>query len=255
MLAVERHFAAVDHDVLILQVSGRKHWRVYPMTRPHPLRGDRDVPKPEGEPVWDGVLEDGDVLYLPRGWWHVATPLDEPTLHLTVGVSHPTGMDFLSWFIDRLRDAGVVRQDLPHLQVPAAMETHANALRDAILEAWHPELLGEYMEHLDGMARARPTLAFPWSATPDVVPEGSFTVQWLPRRSALMEAAADRIAVEALGRRWTFRREAGPVLERLVRFTECSNSDLESIQGDMLSPSVIRSFVRELAANELVVIR
>ena len=49
------------------------------------------------------LLEAGDLLYIPRGWWHVAMPLDEPTLHLTVGVNNLTGADFLRWFADRLR--------------------------------------------------------------------------------------------------------------------------------------------------------
>ena len=49
----------------------------------------RPLDKPDA-PLWEGMLEDGDLLYIPRGWWHVATPLDEPTLHLTVGVNNLT---------------------------------------------------------------------------------------------------------------------------------------------------------------------
>ena len=78
-----------DHDVFILQVAGRKQWKVYGMTRKYPLAVDVEptVEKPDA-PLWEGMLEDGDLLYIPRGWWHVATPLDEPTLHLTVGVNN-----------------------------------------------------------------------------------------------------------------------------------------------------------------------
>ena len=151
-----------DHDVFILQVAGRKHWRVYGVTRPWPLARD-SVPAvdPPSEVLWDGLLEDGDLLYIPRGWWHVATPLEEPTLHLTVGVNNPTGLDFLSWFVDRLRDAAVARQDLPHLQGAAAMRTYTELLREAILAAWRPELLAEYMAHLDSTAKVRPVFALP----------------------------------------------------------------------------------------------
>ncbi|HYZ84002.1 MAG TPA: cupin domain-containing protein [Bryobacteraceae bacterium] len=245
-----------DHDVFILQVAGRKHWKVYGMTRPWPLARDSEpAVDPPSEVLWDGLLEDGDLLYIPRGWWHVATPLDEPTLHLTVGINNPTGIDFLSWFVDRLRDAEVARQDLPHLQGPAAMRAHAELLRQAILDAWQPELLEEYLAHLDRTAKARPSFALPWSATPGLIPDGSYTVRWIPRGNIPIEISGDQISIATLGRRWKFRREARPLLELLMPGSECSQSELESIQGDMLSPAVIRAFLKELAVNGLVVIR
>jgi hypothetical protein len=54
-------------DTMILQVSGRKRWLVYAPTRLHPLENDVESgPEPTSEPVWEGILEDGEVLYLPR---------------------------------------------------------------------------------------------------------------------------------------------------------------------------------------------
>jgi hypothetical protein len=245
-----------NHDVFIIQAAGRKRWGVYGVTRPWPLARDSEpADDPPAHALWEGLLEDGDVLYLPRGWWHVATPLDEPTLHLTVGVNNPTGIDFLSWFVDRLRDAPVARQDLPHLQGAAALQAHADLLRESILNAWRPGLLAEYMAHLDITAKARPSFALPWSATPNVVPDASYTVQWTPKRALTIEAAGDQIAISALGRCWKFRREARPLLEVLISGGEYSGIELESIEGEMLNPVVIRSFLRELAVQGLVAIR
>src|SRR5215210_1419868 len=63
-----------DHDVFILQVAGRKRWSVYGMTKPYPLAQDRAASeKPEGGPIWEEMLQDGDLLYIPRGRGHVAT--------------------------------------------------------------------------------------------------------------------------------------------------------------------------------------
>jgi len=244
-----------DHDVFVLQVSGRKQWKVYGMTRPWPLARDSQAADPPAETMWEGVLEDGDLLYIPRGWWHVATPLDEPTLHLTVGVNNPTGIDFLFWFVDRMRDAAAARQDLPHLQGADAMHAHAVLLREAILDAWRPEILDEYMTHLDRTARLRPSFALPWSATPEAMPAGAYTVRWASSRAIPIEAAGEEIVVAVMGRRWRFRREARPVLDALLVGGEYSQSELERIDGNMLSPPVIRSFLRELATNGLVVIR
>lgn len=58
------------HDVFAIQTHGVKRWVVHP---------------PNGE-VWDLELKPGDVLYLPAGVRHAAQTIDQPSLHLTIGV-------------------------------------------------------------------------------------------------------------------------------------------------------------------------
>jgi hypothetical protein len=79
-----------DEQVFIVQIDGRKRWRLYgelvaasgrPVT-------DGDV-VPSSKAVFDEILRPGDVLYIPRGCYHDAVPLDEPTLHLTIGIACP----------------------------------------------------------------------------------------------------------------------------------------------------------------------
>lgn len=83
------------HDVFVLQVEGRKQWRIRPPVHPLPLRDqpwtDRRPAVEQAatrEPLIDTVLEPGDCLYLPRGYLHSATALGEVSTHLTIGV-HP----------------------------------------------------------------------------------------------------------------------------------------------------------------------
>jgi ribosomal protein L16 Arg81 hydroxylase len=64
-----------DQDTLILQVSGRKHWKVWEPTRLHPFKEDlvdtSPKTKPETPPIWDAVLDcsvcrgDGGTLRIP----------------------------------------------------------------------------------------------------------------------------------------------------------------------------------------------
>jgi hypothetical protein len=61
---------ADDHDVLVLQVSGRKAWDV--------------------EVLGEVTLTTGDVLYLPAGTEHAATAQDQVSLHLTLGIHRVT---------------------------------------------------------------------------------------------------------------------------------------------------------------------
>ncbi|WP_424812724.1 cupin domain-containing protein [Roseococcus sp. YIM B11640] len=103
------------HDVLVMQVEGRKRWRVWdgePVERP-----TRNTPwpgklKPEGEPH-EFVMEPGDALYIPRGLMHdAATEHGEPSLHITVGFMEASWAQALRNLIDemeqrdpRLRDS------------------------------------------------------------------------------------------------------------------------------------------------------
>jgi hypothetical protein len=245
-----------DHDVFVLQVAGSKHWKIYGATRQYPLA--RDVELADNTPaeiLWEQTLRNGDLLYIPRGWWHVATPLDEPTLHLTVGVSNPTGADFLSWLIDQLRASEIIRQDIPHLRGHVATQAYAERVREAILSRWHAELIDEYMSHVDAHSTPRPHFALPWSATDDALPPGSWRVQWRGSRPVQIETSGDEIAIATFGRRWRFVASARPLLELLVSGRECAQEDLESVTQGSLNSNVIREFARELITSGLLVVR
>lgn len=88
------------HDVLVLQVSGRKRWIVHEPVLPLPLpsqaRAGADLVPAGAEPLLDVELEAGDCLYLPRGFVHAAQTTDEPSVHLTVGILTTTLYDVLS---------------------------------------------------------------------------------------------------------------------------------------------------------------
>ena len=80
-----------DHDVLILQIEGIKHWVVYPPDCPLPLEEKSSGFKPLSDaqlpqPFLTAALEAGDLLYLPRGWTHAAHASESASLHLTVGI-------------------------------------------------------------------------------------------------------------------------------------------------------------------------
>ena len=83
------------HDVLCLQVSGTKRWRVHEPVLELPLRDQRysrELGAP-GAAVLDVTLAAGDTLYLPRGWLHEALTSDDHSLHLTIGINVYTWLD------------------------------------------------------------------------------------------------------------------------------------------------------------------
>jgi ribosomal protein L16 Arg81 hydroxylase len=107
-----RHYDT--HDVFILQIEGYKGWRVFDFTIEYPLF----VQKTHGSdpptiPLLECTLKPGDVLYIPRGHWHEATAQVKPSLHLTLGIYARTGIDFLSWLTDELREDVRWRETFP----------------------------------------------------------------------------------------------------------------------------------------------
>lgn len=87
-----------DHDVFVLQVSGRKKWEIYGARDGLPYKGEgfrkhRDDPGALRETF---VLEPGECLYVPRGLAHRAeTEGDEASLHITVGILVQTWAEFI----------------------------------------------------------------------------------------------------------------------------------------------------------------
>jgi len=97
--AFDLHFDT--HDVMIVQLGGKKEWRVYDRVEENPchdLSDGSSVPREAvGAPIIDTVLAAGDVLYVPRGFVHEAYTAEELSLHVTLGLPMPTYLDLLPW--------------------------------------------------------------------------------------------------------------------------------------------------------------
>ncbi|QWC85738.1 cupin domain-containing protein [Nocardioidaceae bacterium] len=130
------------HDVFVLQLAGRKSWRVHEPVLVDPLRdqpwdarADEVAARAAEEPLLDVTLEPGDALYLPRGYLHAATALGEVSAHLTVGVQAVTRATVASQVLDLLGEDRELRRSLPagvDLGDPAAVADDLAATREAL---------------------------------------------------------------------------------------------------------------------------
>ncbi|XP_033241488.1 bifunctional lysine-specific demethylase and histidyl-hydroxylase NO66 isoform X1 [Drosophila pseudoobscura] len=75
-----------DIEAFVLQVEGKKRWRIYAPTKELPRESSGNLSQTElGDPIMDIVLMPGDLLYFPRGWIHQAiTEKDSHSLHITL---------------------------------------------------------------------------------------------------------------------------------------------------------------------------
>ena len=205
-----------DHDVLILQVAGRKDWAIHGSTYQYPLTSNRrHDTTPPAAPVWTGLLSDGDLLYIPRGWWHVAHPLDEPSLHLTVSITSGTGIDLMLWLVEQLKGATAMRQDLPKFSGLDEQKAHAALLRSAVTAALDDDVVRRYLHHRDVTAYGRPTFTLPGSASPTFTLTPSTRIRLVPPRPLTVTATGEGYSVDGNDTRWRLSAEAKAVVETL----------------------------------------
>jgi hypothetical protein len=142
------------HDVFAFQLIGSKQWKVYPPTFPYPLSnhtsaqlGQQSPPTP----ALDCQLETGDLLYIPRGWWHQVTPLDQPSFHLSVGLFVPTVFDYAMWIMSRvLPQNPSARKGLLSREY---LNDLAAVIQSAIAAAMDPVHVAEFLKMLSEQRR------------------------------------------------------------------------------------------------------
>lgn len=90
------------HCVFAVQLKGRKHWKVYKPSLDLPLEFQKSASfdKDNLQLVLDEILFEGDILYIPRGWWHEAIPIkDTPSMHIAAGVHSIKVYDYFQWIL------------------------------------------------------------------------------------------------------------------------------------------------------------
>jgi hypothetical protein len=103
------------HEVFVLQISGRKHWKIFDslVELPHQSQPFHPSMYAPSTPVLELDLEPGDLLYLPRGLVHTTQTLDEASAHVTLGISIYTYIEMLTIWLQGLRNDPGVRRGLP----------------------------------------------------------------------------------------------------------------------------------------------
>lgn len=113
------------HDVFALQVEGEKVWRLYENRAENPVDFPPDTPETRrwleqsrGRLMTEVRMRPGDVLYLPRGWYHDALAQDGASLHVTFSVTPLYGRIIFSLLEQAAMQDPAFRAYMP----PAAMD-------------------------------------------------------------------------------------------------------------------------------------
>jgi ribosomal protein L16 Arg81 hydroxylase len=137
------------HDVIILQIHGSKHWRIFPPPVRLPLADNAfraDLEFDPGEPIEECLLRQGDVLYLPRGYVHDATSMESTSLHLTVGIKP------ITWASVVLGAVTALVNERPELRAALPPGFATNPLRREDAKEWLTQLMDTVCREVDASA-------------------------------------------------------------------------------------------------------
>ena len=149
-----------NHDVFVLQVMGSKHWKVEKTRRTLPQKDgtiEDEGRELRGE-VYEFTLQQGDAVYIPRGFVHAAECGVEASLHVTLGFYYNTWDELL---LAAVR-AAIMRDDNLRLSLPAGHTKGDGAgvikrMREVFAAAADPAFLRHVLDqYRDELVRRAP---------------------------------------------------------------------------------------------------
>jgi hypothetical protein len=129
--AFDVHFDT--HDVFAMQIAGDKVWRIYqrhfkdPVNHPAFKKLDTSFHhQHKGAPLMEFTMRPGDLVYIPRGFYHDALAESEASVHVSFSVIHAIGIDVVTVLYELAIMDEVFRQALPspELRGGAALDEH-----------------------------------------------------------------------------------------------------------------------------------
>ncbi len=164
-------------EVFVLQVLGAKLWRVETTRRHLPRTDEFDVGDTEMGPNYDEYhVDQGDLLYIPRGFVHDARSIDEPSVHIALRIEPPTWEEVLAatvklaadgndalkralpvGFLNRSSDALVsgLAARLAEIAAPEHLARAADLFTDEYVTRFSPDIAGQ-VQMVFGGARPGP---------------------------------------------------------------------------------------------------
>ncbi len=206
-----------DHDVIVVQLLGEKTWDVRSFSRTDPMYRDAERNSiPSEQSMWKGLLRAGDVMHIPRGYWHQATRAEHTggmSLHVTFGFPKRTGVDWLTWLADQARGAEVFRRDLVRNGSEQERVAQERALADAAVDLLRSSPPAAFLADRE---RMQPPRRHPPALPVDCSGEGPESVVCITEFEPEFVESGENVIVSGGGKRLTFRKKARPALDRLL---------------------------------------
>ena len=129
--AIKCHYD--DQDLIILQIAGTKSWRVFNSPIGNSV-SNMAAGSPEGPPVFDQVLEPGDLLFLPARFWHHCENGPNRSLHVSILFIPPNGQHVMTALMSQLSSDETFNRPLTRHSSLESLAEHETALKVRLVE-------------------------------------------------------------------------------------------------------------------------
>ncbi len=228
------------HEVFAVQCQGRKLWRIYADRADYPIQssllGDQAaIDRAKGPVIMQVMLEPGDILYIPRGFYHDAVAQDGRSIHLTFGVQPLYGAGLIDMLRDLAVDRPVLRQYLPNAEDSDALTAQLQAITEEIVTLLRsPALIEDIAVKQRTIASpiaendtAEHTLLVRTAVPCEVVQplDGSYLVIGSSRRPARLLSDAAR---------WIFNQNAFTPMQCRARFCHHPSKEIDDLLDELV---------------------
>ncbi|MEO8300169.1 MAG: cupin domain-containing protein [Rhizomicrobium sp.] len=221
-----------NHDVFVLQVVGSKHWKVENERR---LLPEKEAVTPEEDRAFKGevtsfTLEQGDMVYIPRGFLHAAECGSESSLHITAGIYPSEWCDLLVAIVNAAtRQDEKLRAFLPM----GFLSTGREEVADRVMAALRGMIDREFLQQVVDMYRNDIVKGFPLDVSGQVTSffrPAPLTLddQVRPRAGTVytINTAADSVSIYVGARTVTFPGFFGAALDFALKTPRYAVRDL-----------------------------
>jgi hypothetical protein len=244
------------HEVFVLQCEGEKDWNIYANRAAAPvetLTGDDAqavIDAAKGEVLMRVRMRPGDLLYLPRGYYHDALASSEASLHVTFSVAPLTGRILFRLLEALAMEDEAFREYLPDGRRGDALAERLDSLAERVARLVRS---GRLRTELESRQRAlvRPTEA---TNLPQRKPLSFFARtqrQAELRRDSdtvTLLSGTDRLDVGALhgAVEWLLDRPAFSLEEMAARFPACDAAALRDCIEALVQMGLVFRYKPEL---------
>ncbi|HET6183398.1 MAG TPA: cupin domain-containing protein [Acetobacteraceae bacterium] len=140
-------------DLIILQIEGTKRWQVFGPPVAYPLRGMAKRTLENSELLFDEVLEPGDLLFVPGGYWHHCQSGLSTSVHIGVFMIAPTKWHAIDAMIRPLMEDEMFRLPLSRLETEDRLASAEAELKRFLIDKVESLNLKEFVAGWPKIAR------------------------------------------------------------------------------------------------------